>query len=684
MDLRLNICRQKGGVFQAFLLLLILLGLAVAGPGRAAEIRDSLDNIVQLNHPPERIVSLVPSASEILVAIGAGDRLAGATYHDLTLKGAAGRGLAGGFFNPSPAHIKGLNPDFLILSPLHREMAQEFRDAGIPVFFYATGRLDDAWDLMARLGEIAGQQAEAAALIKKNKEELAHIRAKLDKAGAVPKRVIRLMGRDRVMTPGKGSFQNDMIRAAGGIAPDFTAPGKIVDVTLAQWRAFDPEVIYGCEPDRAVAERFFSTPGWKDVSAVKNGRIYYLPCDLTCRASARTSSFVAGLASMIYTHEFADEKNFVHPVAGIDRRPLPPASGKDPAGELDYVAAAAIVRSTILDFQNKTLVIDLKRPMAVVSTLEGLREDIITVGNHYSPPPTWLPGHTRSIEENRSDILRAIGRKKENTAFLMTGADMDHISVNTVSFKEMKVTALVTAGVVSNAMRMAEDTGLWYEPGTINIIIMTNMTLSPRAMTRAVITATEAKSAALQDLDIRSAYTGRTNMATGTGTDNVLVVQGEGTPIDNAGGHSKMGELIARAVNAGVKKAIENQNGLVAGRHIVQRLKDRKISIYQLTSGAQCDCREKKSEFSAMVEHLLLNPEYAGFLEAALSLSDAWEKGQIKNLTSFDRWCAQVAARIAGREGVRVESLVTDKAIPPVIRKALDAVMTGARIRMGE
>ncbi|MBR9986561.1 MAG: adenosylcobinamide amidohydrolase, partial [Desulfosarcina sp.] len=73
---------------------------------------------------------------------------------------------------------------------------------------------------------------------------------------------------------------------------------------------------------------------------------------------------------------------------------------------------------------------------------------------------------------------------------------------------------------------------------TINIIVLANMRLTPRAMNRAIISATEAKTAALQDLDIRSSYTPMTNPATGTGTDNIIVVQGDGTRIDNAGGHT--------------------------------------------------------------------------------------------------------------------------------------------------
>ncbi|PIE61457.1 MAG: adenosylcobinamide amidohydrolase [Desulfobacterales bacterium] len=671
------------------LTLIALLGLLTeAESASTIAVQDSLGNRIELTHPPQRIVCLVPSASEILTAIGAEDQLAGATYHDLTLKGADNRGLIGGFFNPSLPHIKRLDPDLIIASPLHQKRLQEAALDEIPVFFYETGRLDDAWTLMTAMGKISGHQDEAAALVKKNKDELAHIRAKLAKAGVTPKRAIRLMGRDSIMTPGNDSFQNDMIRAAGGIAPNFVAPGKIVTVTQAQWMAFDPELIYGCGPDKAAAEQFFSRPGWKDVSAIKTHQIYYLPCELTCRASARVSGVVAYLSSMMYPNEFGDEKNFVHPVSQISQRPLDLATlkgeSKAPVVLPDYVKSATMVHSHIFDFQNKTLVIDLKPPMTVVSTLEGQRDNITTVGNHYSPPPTWLPGHSRGIEDIRRAVLRAIGREKDHTAFLMTGADMDDLCVNTFSFKEMQVTALVTAGVVSNAMRMGEDTGLWYEPGTINILILTNMKLSARAMTRAIITATEAKSAALQDLDIRSAYTGKTNLATGTGTDNILVVQGTGPPIDNTGGHSKMGELIAKAVNAGVRSAIKRQNGLVSRRHVFQRLEDRNISVYQLVSGAQCDCQGANNAMSAMVEQLLLSSEYSGFLQAALSLSDAWERGQISDLTSFDLWCGQVAAKIAGQDCVRVKALITDDTVPLVIRKALDAIMTGARIRMGD
>jgi hypothetical protein len=83
------------------------------------------------------------------------------------------------------------------------------------------------------------------------------------------------------------------------------------------------------------------------------------------------------------------------------------------------------------------------------------------------------------------------------------------------------------------------------------------------------------------------------------------------------------------------------------------------------------------------VEHLLLNREVAGFMASALSLSDAHERGQVKTLNAFDLWCRQVAQNIASRP-VDIMDMVRDGGIPIVIKKALNAVMSGAKARIGE
>jgi len=163
-------------------------------------------------------------------------------------------------------------------------------------------------------------------------------------------------------------------------------------------------------------------------------------------------------------------------------------------------------------------------------------------------------------------------------------------------------------------------------------------------------------------------------------------VAGQGPAVDNAGGHSKMGELIATAVYAGVKNAVERQNGILPGRHIVQRLKERNISVYDITAKARCNCGQANGRLNAMVGHLLLDKEISGFMASALALSDAYERGQVQNIDAFDLWCTRIAEKIAGQpvESVDITDMIRDDHVPVVIKKALNAVMTGANARIGE
>ena len=345
--------------------------------------------------------------------------------------------------------------------------------------------------------------------------------------------------------------------------------------------------------------------------------------------------------------------------------------------DLDSVQQAEIITCNIKGFYHKTLMVTFRQPMRVVSTLEGQKESILTVANHYFPPPAWGMGHELGLDELTAIATQALDLVPDSTAMLFTGADMDNLAVVKKTFREMEVIALVTAGVEGNSMRMGTDTGSFYElekpdqtdkPGTINIVLLTNTRLSPRAMSRAIISATEAKSAALQDLDIRSSYSGLLHSATGTGTDNILIAEGKGSAIDATGGHTKMGELIGRAVYDGVQEAIKMQNGLIVSRSIAKRLQERKIDL-----SALCHADPK---MQTKIEHLLLEPRNASFMAAALALSDDYERGLITDLTSFDSWCKAMSETLGGQQ-----TPYSDKAaenLPLVIRKALSVFLGAA------
>lgn len=653
----------------------LLLAVSSAGWSAPVEITDDAGNLIRLKDSPRRVVSLVPSATEIIFSIGAGDALAGITHYSMGTPGAEHKAIVGGFLDPSVDRIVALKPDLVIASPLHGELSRRLGD-GIALMVLETRRLEDAFRHMHLLGRLFSRNEAAAALTLRNREQLQLISDKVAKtAGSKRRRVMRVMGRDGIMTPGADSFQNEMIRAAGGIAPDMGHGGGAVAVNREDFVRFNPQVIYGCGADLKAAKPYLERAGWDDVEAVRLHRIYSFPCDLTCRAGARLGDFVAWLASLIYRDEFGDADQDLLPRKVVHRRSV--------AIPLDFVEDAAIATSIIHDFENKSLVVDFKTPRSVVSTLHGQRDGILTVGNHYWPPPCWSLNHTAGLDERQQEIFSVLGKNGRRTAFLFTGADMDNLALIKETFKEMTVYALVTAGVRGNAVRMSTDVGLYYEPGTINMIFLTNMHLTSRAMTRAIISATEGKTAALQDLDIRSSYLPLSAAATGTGTDNIIVVQGDGPPVDNAGGHSKMGELIARSAYAGVRQAIARQNGIVGGRSVFERLKDRHISLFERVTRTESECREEKNAVVGRVEQVLLDPAYAGFLEMAMALSDGVGRGTVNDLALFETWSLAVAGRIAGMPLDEVQRHFSADDLPEPLAMALNAIFTGVLLEGG-
>lgn len=632
---------------------------------------DSSGASVVLSNKPQRVVSLVPAITEIIFRIGAGEAVVGLTHHDSRLPGASQRTIVGGSLTPSLARMDPLELDLIFLSSLHQEVRDHFAGGQCRLIDMEMNSLADLYRNVQTLGVIFNRETEAVMLIETLQGELRLVAKKVERLPQEKrKRVMRFNGRDRVMTPGDDSFQNEFIRAAGGIPPQLGKKANAVDVTLEEWTAFNPQVLYGCGEDREAAAKFFSEPGWRDVEAVQKGRIIFFPCELTSRVSVRAGEFVAWLAAEIYDEELTSGEPPPLDHRLLPRKPLDLA--------LLYVRSAAIVESNIFGFPNKTLVVEFKEPMGVTSTLEGERQGILTVGNHYSPPPCWNINHRLGLEGSRDYICKGIGKDRKTSCFLFTGANMKNLSVQKAQFKDMVVYALVTAGVESNAMRMAADEGRFYEPGTINVLILTNMRLSARARARAIITATEAKTAALQDLDVRSAADPREHQATGTGTDEVLVVEGQGTLINNTGGHCKMGELIARAVHDGVKEAAFRQNGIAPGRNVFQRLRERHLDLHELLASCNASAdRNSRRVHLARLEEILLQPRFASFIEASLALSDAYERGQVKSLEPIEAWCRNVAEEIAGRWTKKWTDHITSTEIPIVMRMSLNALLNG-------
>jgi len=148
------------------------------------------------------------------------------------------------------------------------------------------------------------------------------------------------------------------------------------------------------------------------------------------------------------------------------------------------------------------------------------------------------------------------------TVGLMTAASMDSFRLVQATEQGIEIIVLVTAGL-SNARRAgdyAEHRKIGnpqIDAGTINIICLTTAGLTRAAMVEAVITATEAKTATLQNLGIKSPVSN--NLATGTGTDAVAIASGHGSiKISYCGKHVVFGEILAKLVIEAVVSSIKD------------------------------------------------------------------------------------------------------------------------------
>lgn len=228
-------------------------------------------------------------------------------------------------------------------------------------------------------------------------------------------------------------------------------------------------------------------------------------------------------------------------------------------------ATAVVMQSEREGLWEKTLVVAFLEHRLSLSTADGLVEASAAV-NHSAHPRLWEKVGKAYIEHVREKLADELDLDPRAITEMATAVDMDNLAVVTKTFDPLTVTALVTAGAETNAMRAGIDMGTHVEGqeprGTINIMLLTNARLTVGAMARAIVTATEAKTAALQDLNVPSCYSPEVQ-ATGTGTDSVIVVSGTTGPTATyTGGHSRIGGLIGQAVYEAVVEGLGKQNEL--------------------------------------------------------------------------------------------------------------------------
>ena len=270
-----------------------------------------------------------------------------------------------------------------------------------------------------------------------------------------------------------------------------------------------------------------------------------------------------------------------------------------------------------LHFHKRGIWIEFSEKRRVISTSVlngGVREDLEGVFNYNCLADRYeciLVEDT--YEKELLSNAKEIGLDSEKISGLSTAAWMEQVAIQQETFDGLQVTAIVTGGVDKNAVRVGDQASFYEKDGaffmidakekvkhgTINIMLYINKNLPPGVLTRALVTCSEAKVAAMQELMIGSLYS--EGLATGSGTDGTMIIADSSSSdcLTNAGEHSKLGELIGRTVKNAVKEALYRQTGACGARQ--HKLTERG-KRYGLTLGSVWCCYvEQKQVFEELL-----------------------------------------------------------------------------------
>ena len=236
---------------------------------------------------PRRIVSLVPSTTEMLFEIGAGDRVVGVSNYDHFPPEVEKIPRVGGLIDPNVERLLSLRPDLVIVYETQVELKRQIERAGIPIYPYVHRNLADITQTMRSLGARVGLKEAAEAAAQQIEQRLAAIGARV--AGLPRPKTLLVIGRDRgslrnVDASGGYGFLHDVLEIAGGadVLADMHRQSVMMSTEMILTRAPDViiELHYGASvpSDSLDAERrvWNAVPS---VPAVKSGRVYLLVGD---------------------------------------------------------------------------------------------------------------------------------------------------------------------------------------------------------------------------------------------------------------------------------------------------------------------------------------------------------------------------------------------------------------------
>lgn len=261
------------------------------------EITDSDGNVVKFTEEPKKVISLAPNITEIIYALGKGDKLVGRTALCDYPEEAKNAAVVGDFFEWNLETIVALEPDVVFASSLNTEENEKrLRDLGINIVFLTqTESFESAYETIDLVAKVLNAQDNADKIINEMKKTVSDVQK--DVEGKERPSVYYVVGYGEYgdYTATGETFISSMLEMAGGynIASDITGWVYSLEKLIEK----DPEIII-CSED--AKEVFQQTNGYKDLTAVKEGRIYAIDVNLLERQGPRLTEGLLKLYEILH------------------------------------------------------------------------------------------------------------------------------------------------------------------------------------------------------------------------------------------------------------------------------------------------------------------------------------------------------------------------------------------------
>lgn len=243
------------------------------------EITDFKGRSIVLDKLPEKIVSLSPSNTEIIFALGAGDKVVGVTSYCDYPEEAKEVEQVGAFDSPNMELIKKAQPDVVLAGYVKEEAVRAIEGMGIPVVVTEAESFDAIYQSIGLIGKITGTEAKAEEITTDMENKISEIENKTkDKKKPT---IFYVVWADPLTTAGSGTFINDVIKAAGGIN---------VAEKVQSWAKYSVEELIKDDPEMLVAALHSTDKGmnkedlsknqiFSKLNAVKQGKVHVMTDD---------------------------------------------------------------------------------------------------------------------------------------------------------------------------------------------------------------------------------------------------------------------------------------------------------------------------------------------------------------------------------------------------------------------